>query len=129
MPTFNAERAAMILAEAVLYGDTATSQKWSISLRSLERWRSRSQQDEVLAAFVQKKLEKLQNGWADEAPLALREGIAFLRRAAREGDPKSPDQVKAIAGAVQMLAEITTMKQVIDARFSAQAASAASKGY
>lgn len=44
--SFNHQRAAMILCDAILMGDRITAEKWGITQRSIQNYRHRLQNDE-----------------------------------------------------------------------------------
>lgn len=118
MATFDYERAAMILAEMPFNDDATLSQRYKISIRTLERYRSRLRTDEKLAAFVAAKKAALEREWANELAPAIREAIRFLQRAAREAHPGDPNAIHAVAGALKILSEVSMTKEVIGARLA-----------
>jgi len=118
MPKFNYERAATALAEAAFTDDLTASQRHGVSLRTLERYRSRLRTDEKLAAFVAAKKAALEREWASSLAPAIREAIRFLQRAAREADPGDPNAIYAVAGALKILSEVFMTREVIGARLA-----------
>lgn len=123
------DRIAKILVEASVNGDKATAEKFGVSLRSIQRWRSKlpggnettgAPPDDKLAQAVAEKKAKVEEGWADEIPEALRDAVKFLRRAAKEADPKDPAAIHSIAGAMKMLSETAATWKVLDARLARQ---------
>lgn len=118
--SLNYERAATVLAEAAFTNDPTASQRHGISLRTLERYRSRLRTDEKLAAFVAAKKVALEREWANELAPAIREAIHFLQRAAREADPGDPNAIHAVAGALKILSEVSMTREVINARLAGQ---------
>ncbi|WP_287408284.1 hypothetical protein [Oceanithermus sp.] len=117
---FNYERASRMLAEAMFHGDHAVVERYGTSLRSLQRYRRRlADGDRVLADLVAEKKAALEREWAGELAPAIREGIMFLRRAAKAADPSDPDAIHAVAGSLKILSEIALTKEVLDARFAA----------
>lgn len=116
MPTFNYERAAAILAEAVTVGDLETCRKYGISPRTLRNYRTRLNRDPQLAAFFREKLRALEGDWIDEVQGAILEGLRFLRQATQRADPSDPRAVTAIAEALKVMAELAMTREVITAR-------------
>lgn len=114
------DRAAKMLVEAATLGDKATAKKYGISLRSLQRWRKRLEGDTDLSSAVAAKKARVEEGWADEIPGALRAAIAFLRKAAEKADPADPAAIHSVAGAMKLLSETSATWKVLDARLARQ---------
>jgi hypothetical protein len=114
------ERAAELIVEAATLGDKVTCEKSGVSLRTLQRWRGAVARDADLARLVADKKAKVEAGWADKIPGALREAIDFLARAAKDADPKDPAAIHAIAGAMKLLSETSATWKLLDARLARQ---------
>jgi hypothetical protein len=114
------EKAAEIIVEAATLGDPATIKKHGIDERTLFRYREALPWSPVLSALVAEKRSKVEAGWADEIPGAMREAIAFLRRAATDGDHKDAAMVHSVAGAFKLLSEQAATWKVLDARLARQ---------
>ena len=112
------DRVATILIEAAYQGDKDTAERWDISVRTIQRYRNRLDEDDELSRIVAVKKRQYETEWANELPAAIREATRFLQRAARESDPKDPAAVHAVAGALKILAEVGITKAILDARFS-----------
>lgn len=119
MAVFNHDRAAAILVDAAYQGDEAAALAWGVSVRTVERYRSRMATDLQLAAFVDEKRSLVERDWADTLPETIREAADFIRRAAKQGDPKDPAMVHAVAGGMKLVSEVYFVKQMLDARFKA----------
>jgi hypothetical protein len=117
------EKIAKIIVEATVAGDKATCQKYGISSRTLQRWRKgiEPEDDTTLAASVGAKKAILEAQWAEEIPGALKSSIEFLRKAGEQADPKSPDAIHSVAGALKLLSEVAMSWKLLDARISRQA--------
>jgi hypothetical protein len=110
------DRAAAILVEAAYRGDDETVKKWGVSRQSIYNYRNRLENDpKLLHTFTLLKKEYDTN-WANDIPAAIRSGIDFLGRASKEADPKDPDAIHAVAGAVKILAEVGMTKAILDVR-------------
>ena len=116
MARLNYERAALVLVEAVYYGDRVASERWGISVRSINRYRHRLATDPELAELVRLKKEAFERDWIEEMPAAIRAGVRFLTNAFGASDPTDPDAIHAVAGAIKILAEVGLTKEIIDAR-------------
>lgn len=121
------DRAAKLLVEAATLGDKATAKKHGVSLRTLQRWRKQLEGDSALSQAVASKKAKVEEGWADEIPGALRAAIAFLTKAAEQADPKDPAAIHSVAGAMKLLSETSATWKVLDARLARQNRSAGSE--
>lgn len=120
MGQFNRDKAARILLDAATIGDRAACDKHEISLRTLQRYRSRLADDQELSRAVASKKAIQDKQWAQEIPAAIAAGIDFLKRAAQDCDSSHPDAVHAIAGAVKILSEVSLTRDVIDARLASE---------
>ena len=110
------DRVAMILVEAVFYGDIPTAARWGITERTIRNYRTMLNEDAELSVIFRLKKEKFETEWANEIPAAMRAGLRFLMRAAEDADHKNPDVIHAIAGGMKIMAEIGLTKEIIDAR-------------
>lgn len=115
MPTFNAERAAMILVDALFKGDEQAAFDWGISKRTIQRFRKRLATDEGLASFVASKKTLAEQDWSKEANAAITAAVHYIRRAALKSKP-SPEMVHAMAGALKIVSEALAQKRLIDVR-------------
>lgn len=115
---FNYERAAAALVDALLTNDRAAAEKYGVSRKSIEGWRLRLAEDDVLREFFANKKAEQDRAWANEIPAALASCIDFLRRAANECDPRDPDAVHAVAGALKIMAEVVMVREIVDARLA-----------
>ena len=77
--------------------------------------------DAELAAACREKKAIVEADWAEKLPGAIRGCIAFLARAAAECDPSDPTAIHSMAGALKILAEVATTRQVLDVRLAKQA--------
>ncbi|MBD1911276.1 hypothetical protein [Leptolyngbya sp. FACHB-8] len=117
-PNFDPSRAAIILLDAATMGDRATVEKYDISSRTLQRYRSRFASDQELSALVALKKAEQDRAWANEIPGAIAACIKFIGNAAQNLKPDDPEAVHAIAGAMKILSEIVMTREVIEARLS-----------
>lgn len=111
------DKAALILAEAMILGDKRAATKYGITTTTVRNYRKRSLTDEKLALNLQQKKDLAFSGWHDELKDAIMAGIDFVKRAAQEADPKDPNAIHAIAGATNLLLETQLRKEIIDAKF------------
>lgn len=113
---FNYERAAYVLVDALTMGDKAAAKKWDVSIRTIERWRSLLQEDQLLAEFFAKRQKDRTDAWASEIPQALVAILSYISEAGREADRKCPETMKAMAQAFKVIADVEMSKQVLDKR-------------
>ncbi|BDA74392.1 hypothetical protein CAL7716_085580 [Calothrix sp. PCC 7716] len=116
--SFNYERAAGALVDAIFMGDKAAAEKWDVSTRSIEEWRSRVKEDNELLALFNSKKQAREKSWASEIPDTIQAGLKFVKDATSHADPADPEAVKAITGALKILMDIDLTKQVLDARLA-----------
>lgn len=113
------ERIAEILVDAYLsHDDRKTAARYGITDRTIRNWRRLLDTNVELSEFFRLKKAKASEGWADEVPGALRAAVGFLRQAAENGDPKDPQMVHSIAGAMKLLSEVSATWKLLDARMA-----------
>lgn len=115
------ERAASALAATMLLDDKTAAAKFGVSVRSVQRWRALLDTDDELAALVAQKKEALERDWAEDLGDAITKSIGFLGRAAADADTKDPAVIHSVAGALKILTDVATARQVLDARLRRQA--------
>lgn len=116
--TLDYDRTALILAESIFLGDRRVAQKWGVTVRTVQNYRQRLRTDDELSLICSVKKKELLDSWITELPAAMRAGTDFIIRAAQESDPKDPNAIHAIAGAMKILAEIGLTKEIVDARLN-----------
>ncbi|BCZ86923.1 hypothetical protein [Thermus thermophilus] len=117
----NKHRAALILAEAEVLGDGPACAKHGVSDRTLRNYRRRLAEDPELAALFRERLGALGKRWEEELAPAILEAVSFLRKAAREANPKDPKAIEAVANALKVLAELDLTRMVLEARLEGDA--------
>lgn len=116
MPRLDYERAATILVEAVYYGDIKTAERWGVTERTIQNYRSKLDGDPELSGFFALKKAAFESEWANEVPAAIRSALRFIVRAGEEADPKNPEAIHAMAGALKIVAEVELTREIINAR-------------
>lgn len=112
----NYDRASMILVEAAFFGDNQTALKWGVHRKTIENYRRRMEDDAELIQLFRFKKKEFEGAWAEAIPAAMRLAIDFIGRSAVQADPKDPEAIHAMAGAIKILAEVGLTKEIIDAR-------------
>lgn len=114
------ERVACVLADAFVLGDQAAARKWSMSTRTVERYRVLAKTDPKLSAAVAERNATVQHDLS-----VLR--VAFLRDALQALRDKLPDgTLYEVAGAIKIVGELhQTALMVSDERPDEPDASAA----
>lgn len=106
-PKFSRERAALILAEASLFGDEATARRWGCSTRTVNRYRNQAITDPKLSESVALKKAMLLSGWQEDVVKAIKTALHELERrlplAQSEEDAKV---IHAISGALKICGEL-----------------------
>jgi len=119
MPTFNQERAAKALVDAILMGDRTAAEKYKVTERSIREWRDRLDIDSHFSAFFQKLRDQKNESWAEELPAALASCINFLKEAGQVAKRDDPDAIAAITAAAETLADMALTQKVVDERIRA----------
>jgi hypothetical protein len=114
--TFSPELISEILISAAYDSDDQASEKYGVCKRSIQRWRERLDKDPKLAALVARKVRLHEASWADDAPGAIRDCIAFIRKSAATANPSDPDVIYSVAGALKILVECSTMHTILASR-------------
>lgn len=117
MGKFNYDRASAVLVEAAYFGDKTASERYGISIRSIENYRARLEDDMELVAFFAIKKQKFEDDWAEELPVAIRSSIRYIAKAASEASTDH-QMVYSIAGALKILSDVKLTKDVLDARLA-----------
>lgn len=113
------ERAARALVQAALEGDAKASATEGITIRSIRRYRQRLEGDELLSRLVREKLYLAEREWAHKLAPAIRSALDFIARAGQQANPRDPNAIHAMAGALKLVTEAEVTKKVIDARLAA----------
>lgn len=103
---FNRERAAAILAEADLFGDSKILSRWAITRQTLHNYRVRLEDDaELLQLFTLKKRLLLVD-WQADATKTIKVGLSRLQELIPNASKEDADTIHAIAGAVKIVGEL-----------------------
>lgn len=117
MAHLNYERAAQILCDAAYFGDTKAAEKWKITTRTVESYRSRLKTDHQLSALFGTFRAKLEGNWKSEISRGITSGarkIAAMIEAVNADNPTA-DMLEALTGAVKVLSEIAITTEVLNA--------------
>jgi hypothetical protein len=74
--------------------------------------------DPKLADVFRSKMTGMSKGWLEEAPKALNACVAFISRAAVEGNPTNPDMLHSVAGAFKLLAEVSSTWEILQLKLA-----------
>jgi hypothetical protein len=116
LTNFDYPRIAVILVEALYYGDRKTAKRYELTTRTLRTYRHMLNTNNELSQIFLERCKEFESNWAKDLPSAIIAGISFLKEAAHEADYKNPDAIVAISNAVKVLAEVGLTKELIDAR-------------
>ena len=112
--------AASAAALSGIYGCQRAADKLGISYESVKKYRRYFAENPTLQPLVQEKRSALEREWVANLTGAIESGIDFLQRASDQADPKDPDAIHAIAGAVKILTEVGMNRRILDARLARQ---------
>ena len=119
-PHFDPDFASSAVALSGVYGVTQAAKKLGIDRRTLTEYRRFFAERPDRQHLVIEKRKALESEWAENLAGAIAAGIDFLQRAAQRADPKDPEAIYAVAGAVKILTEVTMNKRILDARLSSK---------
>ncbi|MEM6839745.1 MAG: hypothetical protein AAF609_23275 [Cyanobacteria bacterium P01_C01_bin.120] len=112
-PKYTPERASAILAEAELFGDGQTCEKWRITRQTLHNYRVRlTQDDELLQLFTLKK-RILVADWQSDATKCLKIGLSRLTQLIPQATSEDADTIHAIVGAVKIVGELKITSEAL----------------
>jgi hypothetical protein len=114
----NEERAAHVLASAMMLGDGEAAKRHGCSKRSVQRWRKNCNKDKSLAAVVAEKKAVVEEDWVEELTTSIRRAISALGTASDKLDLHDPAAVHALAGALKILHDVASARRVLDARLA-----------
>jgi len=125
-PRIDLHAAARLLVEADLFGDDVAAKRHNVSDKTVRRYRKLQQTCPELGQLVREKaaagIEALHGDpdgdWCKDLGPAIREQIAFLRKAAQAVDPSDPKAIYSVAGALKILADVALTSRVLDARIA-----------
>lgn len=112
------ERAAEILVQSIYRSDKIVASEFGISIKTVQNYRKRMKDDESLALVFREKRQLIESQWADKLGGAILDAIEFIKRAAREADPKDPEVIHAITGSLKIIAQIDITRTAINARYA-----------
>jgi hypothetical protein len=118
MPTLDLHRAAQILCDAAYLGDAKTAEKWKITTRTIESYRSRLRTDPQLAGLFGTLRVKLEEDWRSGLAQAIKTGVQKMTRLielAPEGDTFDAKALEAVTNAVKVLTEIQITTDILNA--------------
>lgn len=84
--SFNRERAARVLAEATLVGDTKAAARFGVSASTVRTWWKRLDKDEDLARLYAEHVAKLDGDWIGEVQSALQAVVRRIREEVERND-------------------------------------------
>ena len=115
-PHFDIDFASSAVALSGVYGVTRAAEMLDIDRRTLTEYRRTFAERPDRQHLVTEKRKALERDWAENLSGAIAAGIDFLQRAAQEADPKDPDVIYSVAGAVKILTAVAMNKRILDAR-------------
>ncbi len=116
---FSADQIAQILVEAMFTSDQIAAAQHGIATRTIERWRDKINIDTNLSRLVEIKRQAFQRRWIEKAGAFLDQDLEYLHKAAQTQNV-TPEMIHALAGALKIVSEIITIREVLDARLTGQ---------
>lgn len=118
------DRARLIL-DSIALGRKEAARKHGVSERTLSRAVAAAKADPEVAQAVRDKRAALDAEkdaeWRRQAPAALESAVRFLQRAAEQADPKAPEAIHAVAGALKLLSAEMMGWKALDVRLARSA--------
>lgn len=104
----DADRKALILAEAELFGDARVAATHRISDRTIRRWRV----DPRISPLIPIKRQQLQGDWVKLLDSALCQSLDAIAKSVR-ALPRDAQSVKALVAAVKVLGDLALTLEVL----------------
>lgn len=105
---YDPDRAALVLADAMVMGDNGAARKWRLSRQTVLNYRKRMKTDSQLLQLYKEKTESTQRDLAELRVIFMREAIEQLRAKVGSAD------VHAIAGALKIVGELHQFALAVD---------------
>ena len=123
--SLNREMAATVLMEAAYTTDEMACAKWGVHVRTLQRWRKLSTEDDVLAQLIREKQAAFNKTWAQEFPVTLHKVAQTLGKCVDEiakdaRAMKNPQIIEALNGSAKLVGDFYLTNKYIDARITRQ---------
>jgi hypothetical protein len=109
---FNAERAALILVDALILGDEGARQKWQVSAGTLKNYRDRVDSDPNFAELYARTRAAVEGDWKVVRLEFLRAGIAKLKELVAKAD--SPKHIRDVSEAVKTVGELQIVSDALN---------------
>jgi hypothetical protein len=120
--SFNHDRAAMILCDALVMGDRSAAQKHRVTQRSIQGWRTRLENDEKLRKKANELLAAQEKEWASQIPEVLSAAMLFFQEAFIQNKTASgvlnPNTIVALTGTLETIADIELTRSIIVQRLN-----------
>ncbi len=108
---------ARVLADAAMRGDAEAASKHGVSLRPVQKYRTRARRDPAKAAEAMQKIDQVNRDWTAQAQDDLKAMCARLRDMCAKVKP-TPEGVHAVAGAIKILSEATNARVFLEAKLA-----------
>lgn len=111
--TFNRNRAALALAEAVYFGKKRAAERFGVSTSSIARWEKLLATDAELEGLYAQALDRMDSGWARDCERALREVVRKIEDVVRSTDATIQD-LPDLLSAARTLGELRITQQAVE---------------
>jgi len=112
-PVPDLELAAAVLVDAARHDDATAAAMHNLSRRTVLRYRKRMRTDPLLAQLVAGKLKELEqpSSYLPTIKETLEQALWFVLQAAKNGNYRDPEMVKAVADAYGTIADIDLARE------------------
>ena len=105
----------MVLCDAVMMGDRKAADKWDVTQRTIQRWRTSLETDDKLRHLTTQYRQQQTEKWLEDIPEAMAAFVDFFKRAARELDPKEATAADLVA-AFEAVADVHLTQKIVSER-------------
>jgi len=118
-PRIDLNLAAECLVYAAFHGDEAASEKFGRTVRTIQRYRSRSLEDPELSGVVAYKISQFEKtDWPDKLSRTIEGALEAVATACKELDKKKPESLEAIGATLAVLFDYKLAIDLLNARTS-----------
>jgi len=113
----NDSKIALILVQAMFYGDKAAANDWGISRRTVDNYRRKLTTDAELVKLFNITRDEFCKNWLEDAPIAIRTAIKWITDSLPRLEANL-DNLEAVNNTIKTLVEVQLTKDTFDVRLA-----------
>ena len=116
-PRVDNEKLALILCQAMFFGDKAAMDEWGISHTTLINYRKRLNTNSELTQKFNHVVNDFMKGWSNNLPIAIARATQWIIDNLPELEANS-ENFEVVANTLKILAEVKLTKETFDVRLA-----------